>query len=158
MENGELLEEHSFLKQAALLYELSLKQDAIEIHSKLALENERKYKPCSHDAVPRRLAWRYAQIAAEHAVAADEIDTYLMPTLYGSTLEKKTREHGGLYWQDIEQPDGRRIRQYFPNYLNRFADNFRADPTAVRKLGPLLKQMGRADEAAVFLFEALLGL
>ena len=158
VENGELLEEHSFLKQAALLYELSLKQDAIEIHSKLALENERKYKPCSHDAVPRRLAWRYAQIAAEHAVAADEIDTYLMPTLYGSTLEKKTREHGGLYWQDIEQPDGRRIRQYFPNYLNRFADNFRADPTAVRKLGPVLKQMGRADEAAVFLFEALLGL
>ena len=152
--NGTLLEEHGFLKQAVFLYESQLMEGAIYTHGELALENERKYRPCRRAADPQRLAWRYAQIAAEHAVAADGIDTYLMPTEYGFAQEKKTREHGGLYWHELEQPDGRRVRQYFPNYLNRFADNFRADPTAVRKLGPLLKQMGRADEATVFLFEA----
>jgi hypothetical protein len=156
--NGELLEDHGFMKQAEFLYELSLEKEATEKYDQMAQENERKYRSCERRAHQRRLAWRYAQIAADHAVAADGIDTYLMPTEYGFAHEEKTREHGGLYWQDVEQPDGRRIRQYFPNYLNRFADNFRADPTAVRKLGPLLKQMGRADEAAVFLFEALLGL
>ena len=156
--NGELLEDHGFMKQAEFLYELSLEKEATEKYDRMAQENERKYRSCERRAHQRRLAWRYAQLLAEHAVAADGIDTYLMPTEYGFAHEKKTREHGGLYWQDIEQPDGRRIRQYFPNYLNRFADNFRADPTAVRKLGPVLKQMGRADEAAVFLFEALLGL
>ena len=156
--NGELLEDHGFMKQAEFLYELSLEKEATEKYDQMAQENERKYRSCERRAHQRRLAWRYAQIAADHAVAADGIDTYLMPTEYGFAHEEKTREHGGLYWQDVEQPDGRRIRQYFPNYLNRFADNFRADPTAVRKLGPLLKQMGRADEATVFLFEALLGL
>jgi len=154
MATSELLEEHGFLKQAAFLYELKLKKDAIEKHGELALENERKYRPCTQFTDPRRLAWPYAQLAADHAVAEEGIDAYLMPTKYGCAHEQKTREHGGLYWQDIEQPDGRRIRQYFPNYLSRFASKFQPDSTAVEKLGPLLNQLGRSEEAAAFLFES----
>jgi hypothetical protein len=152
--NGELLEDHGLLEQAVFLYKVTLSQEAIARHGELALENERKYSPCGRDAHPRRLAWPYAQLAADHAVAEEGVDTYLMPTKYGCAHEKKTREHGGLYWQDIEQSDGRRIRQYFPNYLNRFASKFQPDSTAVEKLGPLLNQLGRSEEADVFLFEA----
>jgi len=79
-----------------------------------------------------------------------------MPTGYSFTHEEQTGEHGGLYWEDTEQPDGTRVRRYFPNYLNRFAKKFcfSPDPTAIRNLGPLLKQLGRSEEAAVFLFES----
>jgi hypothetical protein len=152
--DGSLLESHGLAKHAALLYELALKLQAIEIHGELALENERRYRPCSQDAHVGLIAWRYAQLAADHMVTEEGIDTYLMPTEYGCALERKTHEHGGLYWHDIEEQEGRRVRRYLPNYVNRFAVQYNPCWTAVTKLGPLLRQLGRSEEAAVFLSEA----
>jgi hypothetical protein len=135
---------------------MAMKQTAIQVCTAMAEENEFKYKSHARCAHPRRIAWRYAQIAADYAVAADGIDTYLMPTEHGFAHEKKTREHGGLYWQDIEQADGKHVRQYFPNYLNRFADTFRPDDDGIKSLGSILADLGRSEDAEAFLFEAQL--
>lgn len=156
MATSELLEEHGLLKQAAFLYELKLKEDAVYTHSELALENERKYRPCQRLAHRRRLAWRYAQVAAQHFSSQDGLDSFVMPTEHGFAHEEKTREHGGMYWQDVEQPDGRGVRQYFPNYLNRFADRFRPDDKGIKSLSSILSDLGRSEDAKVFLFEAQL--
>jgi tetratricopeptide (TPR) repeat protein len=150
------LDEHGFHRQAAVCYEMALKQQAVELHTAMAEENESRYKSHWRRAHPRRLAWRYAQLAAETVVSQEGIDSFVMPTQHGFAHEKETREHGGLYWQELEQPDGTRVRHYLPNYLDRFAGDFQPPSNVVKSLARILKELGRHEEAEPFFFEAKL--
>lgn len=82
---------------------------------------------------------------------------FVFPTPESARAEAASREHGGLYWQDVTDPDGKRSRHFFPNFFNSFREACHRHPLYLPMItvrGLALEAIG-SEEAEAFIREAV---
>jgi tetratricopeptide (TPR) repeat protein len=115
--------------EAAECLERSLQAFARNTIARLAQGNHRTAHLASDPDINAEVWHEWAIYAAMHSTAADsEIEAFAIPTPESARAEATSREHGGLYWEDKTDADGRRTRHFFPNYFNAFWRECLLDP------------------------------
>jgi tetratricopeptide (TPR) repeat protein len=145
--------------EAAECLERSLHAFARNVVARLAHENR-----LDADLIPEpdplaNVSLELAGYAAMYSVAVhSDVEAFAIPTRKSALAEAATREHGGLYWQDRTDPDGRRTRHFLPNYFNAFWRECFFDPQyrmIVWSYGEALKAVG-SPEADRYISESQL--
>ncbi|NCA18099.1 MAG: hypothetical protein EBS90_13845, partial [Betaproteobacteria bacterium] len=99
--------------QAASASEEGAQMLAREIVAAFALMNSFE-APLSPEPADHDEAWtELACYAAAYATALNaDLKAFVFPTPESARAEAASRQHGGLYWEDITDPDGIRSRHY----------------------------------------------
>jgi tetratricopeptide (TPR) repeat protein len=86
-----------------------------------------------------------------------EIESLAWPTGESAAEEERTELHGGLYWEDRNNTQNKRVRLFFPNYFNTFREGLRLNRSYSDLLGnwgTVLQLLGKEDEAQQHFQEA----
>lgn len=91
------------------------------------------------------------------AATAENIESLAWPTGQSAMEEERTERHQGLYYLDSLSSDGKRVRQFFPNYLNTIRESLRGNILYVElttNRGRAFERLGAANEASQHYREA----
>ena len=72
------------------------------------------------------------------------------PTDEQAMEEKRTEEHGGLYWTSVKNDDDEDMRLSLPNYFNTFREALWGNPlyaNLIGNRGTVLEMLGPGEEA-----------
>jgi tetratricopeptide (TPR) repeat protein len=116
-----------------------------------SMRNDRSSKIFKHLNVEHKLWMDYCIFAAMYLCALSKnIEGMAWPTGEQAMEEERTEKHGGLYWVDRPNSEGKLTRLFLPNYFNMFREMLRQDRAYADLMGnrgTVLEQLGRYDEA-----------
>lgn len=114
------------------------------------MRNDRRNAVLPHAETRNDLWISYAMSGALFIASRENISCVAWPTGESAIEEQRTRRHQGLYWTDVDQESGERMRLYLPNYFATFAHELRRSGAFAHLMGnrsTVLGILGRHDEA-----------
>jgi tetratricopeptide (TPR) repeat protein len=115
------------------------------------MRNDRSSKIFKHRNFENQLWMEYCTFGAMYLCAlSGNIEGMAWPTGEQAMEEERTERHGGLYWVDRPNSEGKLTRLFLPNYFNTFREMLRQDRAYadfIGNRGTVLEQLGRRDEA-----------
>jgi len=101
---------------------------------------------------------KYAFYGATMLAASTEgIKALAWPSGEMAIHEERTEEHGGLYWIEFLDEEGKNTRLFLPNFFNTFREMLKQDAAysdLIGNRGTVLNMLGRQEEAYQHLMEA----
>jgi tetratricopeptide (TPR) repeat protein len=122
------------------------------------MRNDRSNKILKHFSIEHENWIKYCIFGATHLCTLTvNIEMMAWPTGDQAMEEERTESHGGLYWVDHYNSEGKMTRLFLPNYFNTFRETLHKDRTyadLIGNRGTILEQIGRHKEANEHFAEA----
>jgi tetratricopeptide (TPR) repeat protein len=116
-----------------------------------SMRNDRSNRIFKHRNIEPQLWSEYCIFGAMFlCTLSGKIEGMAWPTGEQAMEEERTERHGGLYWDDCPNSEGKLTRLFLPNYFNTFGEMLRRDraySNFIGNRGTVLEQLGRHDEA-----------
>lgn len=122
-----------------------------------SMRNDADNAVLPHASTRNDLWISYAMSGALFLASHSNISRLAWPTGESTMEEERARRHQGLYWVNVDEDNGERVRMYLPNYFATFARELRRTGSFAHLMGnrsTVLKTLGHHSEARQHLEEA----